>query len=160
VEIRIEKPYDAGLVLTEFRLVYRGTLVSKYALAATALASAAVFAILPGDTAGLVAVMIAIGVLALWWAVRLPRYGLKLLPAACRHDSVITLTDHAVRHEFPLMRSEMAWASFTRVVDAEGMWLLYFGPRSVMPVPKAGFTAAQDAEFRAFLRARETAMRG
>jgi YcxB-like protein len=156
VEIRIDKPYDIDRVLADIRQINRGVLVGNLASGIAAVALAVGVEALPDYTNRfVVGVLGAVGFLGVYSFIRYPRYVLQVLPDACRYDSLIILTERSVVEEFPLMRTEMGWGCFGRIVEADAVWLLYFGKRQAILVPKAGFTADADAQFREFVRRRQ-----
>ncbi|WP_369008636.1 YcxB family protein [Micromonospora globispora] len=51
-------------------------------------------------------------------------------------------------------RSEVLWTAVVRVVETDSGWLLYYGSRHAISVPKDALNEDQEAQFRALLGTR------
>jgi hypothetical protein len=160
MEIRVSKPFDADRSLADLRILYADRLSAarSFGMAAVLVgAGGAALLLAFSGMSGLVVVLIALAAVGLYFAVdnsRSLRRGVSEWPEVLRGGSVIVVTEDRIVQEYPKVRNEVLWSAITRVVETRNGWLLVYGSRHAVSLPKDGLGEDQEAQFRAFLAAR------
>ncbi len=112
---------------------------------------------------GLVVVALALaayGLYAAYCATRPLHRAIADLPEISRQDAILTLTltltDDRIVEQRPAIRSEILWSAITRVAETDTGWLLFYGPRHALTVPKHSLDETRQSSFQAFLKTRPT----
>lgn len=160
MEIRVNKPFDAARLIADLRIIYRDTLHVTRSLAVAAVAVGAGGAVLLlafSGMSGLVLLLLALaaygGYLGFGNSRSLQR-AVSDLPEICQHEALLTITEDRIIQEHPSIRSEILWTAITRVVETDAGWLLFYGSRHAISLPKQGMGEDQEVQFRAFLATR------
>jgi hypothetical protein len=160
MEIRVAKPFDAGRSLGELRIMYADRLhaARSFAMAAVLVgAGGAALLLAFSGMSGLVVVLLVVAAVGVYFGVGSPRAlrrGVSELPDVIRCESVIVVTEDRIVQEYPMVRNEVLWSAITRVVETNNGWLLAYGPRHAISLPKDGLNEVQAAQFRGFLATR------
>ncbi|MEU4553498.1 YcxB family protein [Micromonospora violae] len=160
MELLITKPFDAARVLADLRFIYADTLRSTRVFGIAVVAVGAGLAGLLLATSGMsgqVLIQLAIALFGIHIALgvsRNLRRAVSDLPATCQQEALLIVTEEGITEEYPAVRSEVLWSAIIRVVETDTGWLLFYGSRHAMSVPKDGLGEDQEAQFRAYLAAR------
>ncbi|MEH0986415.1 YcxB family protein [Micromonospora sp. CPCC 205556] len=160
MEIRVSKPFDPARLLADLRIIYGDTLHStrSFAVAAVAVgAGGAVLLLTFSGMSGLVGLLLALaayGVYLFFGNSRSLGRAVADIPEICQHDALLIVTEDRITQEHPSMRSEILWSAISRVVETDAGWLLFYGSRQAISLPKAGMDEDQELQFRAFLTTR------
>ncbi|GHJ43883.1 hypothetical protein Cs7R123_12250 [Catellatospora sp. TT07R-123] len=160
LDLRVAQPFDRDRVLANLRLVHAPRLHKNrsFGIAAGLVGVGGAVLLLVYDRMSVYVVLLLMLAASGWylrWATeRWFTTGIDDLPAVCREDGVLTLTEDRIIQEFPQLRSELAWSAVVRAVETPAGWLLYYGRWHTVSVPRAGLTDEQIDQLRAFLTAR------
>lgn len=160
MEIRVNKPFDGARLLADLRIVYSDTLhaTRSFAIAAVVVGAAGAALLLAfSGMSGLVVLLLALAAYGLYLGFGTSRSlhrAVADLPEICQHDALLIVTADRIVQEHPSIRSEILWAAISRVVETDNGWLLFYGARHVISLPKDGLGEDQEAQFRAFLDTR------
>ncbi|WP_262285432.1 YcxB family protein [Micromonospora sp. MA102] len=157
MEIRVNKPYDPARLLADLRIIYGDTLHLTRSFAAAAVAvgvGGAVLLLTFSGMSGLVVLLLALAAYGVYLGFghsRSLRRAVSNLPEICQHEALLTVTEDRIIQEHPSIRSEILWTAITRVVETDAGWLLFYGSRQAISVPKEGMDEDQELQFRTFL---------
>lgn len=160
MEIRVNKPFDPARLLADLRIIYGETLhaTRSFAVAAIAVGAGGGALLLTfSGMNGLVVLLLALAAYGIYLALgnsRSLQRAVSDLPEICQHDALLIVTEHRIIQEHPSMRSEILWTAISRVVETDAGWLLFYGSRHAISLPKEGMDEDQEVQFRAFLATR------
>ncbi|WP_433320322.1 YcxB family protein [Micromonospora chersina] len=160
MEIRVNKPFDPARLLAELRIIYGDTLhvTRSFAVAAVAVGGGGAALLLTySGMSGLVVLLLALAAYGVYLGFgnsRSLRRAVSELPEICQHEALLIVTEDRIVQEQPSIRSEILWTAITRVVETDDGWLLFYGSRQAISLPKEGMDEDQELEFRSFLTAR------
>jgi hypothetical protein len=163
MEIRVIKPFDAARTLADLRIIYADKLQAgrSFAIAAVIVGvGGAVLLVTLSGMNGLVVLLLALAAFGVYIAVgnsRSLRSGVSGLPKIFQQDALVIVTEDRIVHEQQAIRYEVPWTEVTRVAESDAGWLLFYGPRHAISVPKDGLAEDQASQFEAFLSLREAA---
>jgi hypothetical protein len=163
MEIRVIKPFDAARALADLRIVYADTLraARSFAIAAMVVgAGGAALLVAFSGMSGLVILLLAVAAYGIYICLvnsRSLRRGVSDFPEIFKQDALLILTEDRIVQEQQAVRYEIPWTAITRVVESSTGWLLFYGPRHVISLPRDGLGEDQEQQFRAFLAMRATA---
>ena len=166
MEIRVIKPFDAARALADLRIIYADKLHAgrSFAIAAVIVGvGGAALLLAVSGMSGLVVLLLALAAFGVYIAVgnsRFLRGGVSGLPKVFQQDALLIVTEDRIVHEQQAMRYEVPWTEVIRVLEGDAGWLLFYGPRHAISVPKDGLAEDQVSQFKAFLSRREMAARG
>ncbi|MGR6319378.1 YcxB family protein [Micromonospora soli] len=159
MEIRVNKPFDPARLLADLRIIYGDTLhaTRSFAVAAVAVgAGGAILLLALSGMSGLVVVLLALAVYGVYLGFgnsRSLQRAVSDLPEICQHEALLIVTEDRIIQEQPSIRSEILWTAITRVVETDAGWLLFYGPRQAISLPREGMDHEQELQFRAHLTA-------
>ncbi|MGC5021315.1 YcxB family protein [Micromonospora sp. DT47] len=160
MEIRVNKPFDAARLLADLRIIYGDTLhvTRSFAVAAVAVgAGGGALLLTLSGMSGLVVLLLALAAYGVYLGLgnsRSLQRAVSDLPEICQHEALLIVTEDRIIQEHPSIRSEILWTAITRVVETDTGWLLFYGSRHAISLPKEGMGEDQEVQLRAFLATR------
>jgi hypothetical protein len=163
MEIRVSKPFDAARALADLRIIHADRLHAgrSFAIAAVVVgAGGSALLMAFSGMSGLVVLLLVLAAFGVYLGLgnaRSLRSGVSDLPEIFQQDALLMVTEDRIVHEQQAIRYEVPWTAITRVAEHDAGWLLFFGPRHAISLPKDGLGEDQKQQFRAFLAMRATA---